>query len=438
MCNEIKKCKTIRCAKKQYDVQKDNRMCKKDVQKKKKKVILYERIGTLCRHPCWSLWLEQRIAGWRSGRSEGYCKSLSAGQRPHGPLTPHAANIPSGSRVISLVCPTGRPAFHSVQPSVDRMSIAASGDGFTSSEDEGAVGAAPLGCDGHVCPAAVSIGLEVNRPPQSRALAAGRLVSRSGARLTTASCPGAFRPGGAWGADEFVDGPFHGQKPLVPPPPSSLPSMAEWPGGNAGIPQVERAARCTCASRNAATWRNRPRLPSKACKLTAALAAKAYSAAGQAASALHAMAILQVHQAKALKQCTRVSTDPGFDAEAAHGDWLRSTSDGKSRRGPSEGDVHHGGPGAQSLAQPGRDEGRRQGTLSRRPHLSGRAVRRHRRGLRPAVSAVQQQTEAIQHIQPRRDTTIHRCPRGQASVCPSPWAPSCVLQSRSAPGRIDT
>ncbi len=56
---------------------------------------------------------------------------------------------------------------------------------------------------------------------------------------------------------------------------------------------------------NAATWRNRPRLPSKACKLTAALATKAYSIAGQAASALHAMAILRVHQAKALK-CTRV------------------------------------------------------------------------------------------------------------------------------------
>ncbi len=31
---------------------------------------------------------------------------------------------------------------------------------------------------------------------------------------------------------------------------------------------------------------------------------------------------------------------------------------------PWEGDVHHGGPGAPSLAQPGRDEGRRQGTLS--------------------------------------------------------------------------
>ncbi len=31
---------------------------------------------------------------------------------PHGPLTPHAASVPSGSRVISLVRSTGRPAFH--------------------------------------------------------------------------------------------------------------------------------------------------------------------------------------------------------------------------------------------------------------------------------------------------------------------------------------
>ncbi len=93
-----------------------------------------------------------------------------------------------------------------------------------------------------------------------------------------------------------------------PPPPSSLPSMAEWPGGTRA--QVERAVAVHLCPRNAATWRNRPRLPSKACKLTAALAAKAYSAAGQAASALHAMAILQVHQAKALKQVHEGSTDP--------------------------------------------------------------------------------------------------------------------------------
>ncbi len=60
--------------------------------------------------------------------------------------------------------------------------------------------------------------------------------------------------------------------------------------------------------------------PVQACKLTTALAAKAYSAAGQAASALHAMAILQVHQAKALKEMHEGSSDPGLMAGAAHGD----------------------------------------------------------------------------------------------------------------------
>ncbi len=85
--------------------------------------------------------------------------------------------------------------------------------------------------------------------------------------------------------------------------------------GYAGIPQVERAIAVHLCPRNAATWRNRPCLPSKACKLTAALTAKAYSAAGQAASALHTMAILQVHQAKALKQVHEGSTDPGLMQE---------------------------------------------------------------------------------------------------------------------------
>ncbi len=73
--------------------------------------------------------------------------------------------------------------------------------------------------------------------------------------------------------------------------------------GYAGIPQVERAVAVHLCPRNAATWRNQ------------ALAAKAYSAAGQAASALHAMAILQVHQAKALKQVHEGSTDPGLMQE---------------------------------------------------------------------------------------------------------------------------
>ncbi len=193
-----------------------------------------------------------------------------------------------------------------------------------------------------------------------------------------------------------------------PPPPSSLPSTAGRPGGTRVFPRWRERSR------------NRPRLPSKTCKLTAALAAKAYSAAGQAASALRAMAILQVHQAKALKQVHEGSTDPGLMHSCAR----RLTS----LYIPREGDVNHGGPGAPSLAQPGRDEGRRKGTLL------GRAVRRHRRGLCPAVLG----GIAADRCDPAPPApawcSIHRCPQGQASVSPSP----CVLQSCSAPGWIDT
>ncbi len=69
----------------------------------------------------------------------------------------------------------GAPSISFGAPSVDRMSITASGDGFTSSEDEGAVGLPPSGVVATAAPnpeltamlarAAVSIGLEVNRPP---------------------------------------------------------------------------------------------------------------------------------------------------------------------------------------------------------------------------------------------------------------------------------
>ncbi len=61
----------------------------------------------------------------------------------------------------------------------------------------------------------------------------------------------------------------------------------------------------------AAAWWGNPRLPSRACKFSSTLTAKAYSAAGQAASALHVMALLHVHQAKALKQLHEGGADPG-------------------------------------------------------------------------------------------------------------------------------
>ncbi len=159
--------------------------------------------------------------------------------------------------------------------------------------------------------AAVSIGLEVNRPPvpsprgwtigfSERGVAHNRALPRC---LSSRRCITSWRSLG-W-------------PPFTARSPSSASSVLTTldsgvARGYAGIPQLERAIAVHLCPRNAAPWRNRPRLPSKACKLTAALAAKAYSAAGQAASALHAMAFLQVYQAKALKQVHEGSTDPGL------------------------------------------------------------------------------------------------------------------------------
>ncbi len=75
--------------------------------------------------------------------------------------------------------------------------------------------------------------------------------------------------------------------------------------GYVEVPPVERAIAMQLCPQGASAWRGNPRLPSRACKFSSALTAKAYGAAGQAASALHAMALLQVHQAK-----TKMPTKP--------------------------------------------------------------------------------------------------------------------------------
>ncbi|KAI2656338.1 hypothetical protein H4Q32_013232 [Labeo rohita] len=103
------------------------------------------------------------------------------------------------------------------------------------------------------------------------------------------------------------------------------PSLTTLDGGPARgyteVPQVERAIAMHLCPQNAASWRGRPRLPSRACKFSSALVAKAYAASGQAASALHAMAILQVYQAKVLKNLHEGVPDPELLHE------LRSATD---------------------------------------------------------------------------------------------------------------
>ncbi len=162
--------------------------------------------------------------------------------------------------------------------------------------------------------AAVSIGLEVNRPlsPEPSRLDDWFLGAGRGSQQRSAPVP--------FFSEVHEELTKSWLAPFTARSRSSASSiLTTLDGGDArgyaGIPQVERAIAVHLCPRNAATWRNRPRLPSKACKLTAALAAKAYSAADQAASALHPMAILHVHQAKALKQVHEGSTDPGLMQE---------------------------------------------------------------------------------------------------------------------------
>ncbi len=153
------------------------------------------------------------------------------------------------------------------------MSIAASGDGFTSSEDEGAVGLPPLGVVATTAPdpeltamlarAAVSIGLEVNgmpSPEPSRLddwfLGAGR-----GSQPRSALVP--------FFLEVHEELTKSWMAPFMARSRSSASSILTTLDGGAargytGIPQVERAIAVHLCPRNATTWRNHLHLPSKA------------------------------------------------------------------------------------------------------------------------------------------------------------------------------
>ncbi len=96
-------------------------------------------------------------------------------------------------------------------------------------------------------------------------------------------------------------------------------SLATLDGGAARgyteVPPVERSVAMQLCPRTAFTWRGNPLLASRACRHSSALTGSAYAACGEAASALHAMALLQVHQAKALRDLHEVGHDPGVLSE---------------------------------------------------------------------------------------------------------------------------
>ncbi|XP_051551627.1 uncharacterized protein LOC127439454 isoform X2 [Myxocyprinus asiaticus] len=92
----------------------------------------------------------------------------------------------------------------------------------------------------------------------------------------------------------------------------SSPALTTLDGGEA---RGYTALEVHLCPQSATTWRGRPKLLSKPCRFTSSLTAKTYSAAVQATSALHTMALLQVHQAKALKELHEGSSDPDLMQE---------------------------------------------------------------------------------------------------------------------------
>ncbi len=122
------------------------------------------------------------------------------------------------------------------------------------------------------------------------------------------------------------------------------------------------------------------------------------------------MALLQVHQAKALKQLHEShSTGPGSD------------------------DIHISGPGAPPMADLGGYEGVWQASLPGLPDLPGRPIRRSGGGLCPAVL---RRTKAdggvLLHPAPAVRCCLHPTADCSPSVCSSPRAPSCYLLRRSS------
>ncbi len=73
------------------------------------------------------------------------------------------------------------------------------------------------------------------------------------------------------------------------------------PHGYVRMPPIEETVTAHLCPASAKTMGSDISLPSKPSRMTAHLASKAYSSAGEGASALHAMAVFQVFQAKLLQ-----------------------------------------------------------------------------------------------------------------------------------------
>ncbi len=263
-------------------------------------------------------------SGWRTTSAQGQgdlritvrASPSSTSQRAsHSSSTSHRLGFPDEYAGSS---DRAGPSISFGAPADDGVSVTASGDELGSGEDDSAA----LPPSGRVAlpesdpeltamlsRAAESIGLHYRRPPSpERSRLDDWFLGAQAERRQPPPVP--FFPEVHEEVTRSWKAPFSARNR-----PSASSVLTTLDGGAAQgyveVPPVERAIAMQLCPQGAAAWRGNPRLPSRACKFSSALTAKAYGAAGQAASALHAMALLQVHQAKALKQLHEGDADPG-------------------------------------------------------------------------------------------------------------------------------
>ncbi len=263
-------------------------------------------------------------SGWRTTSAQGQgdlritvraSPSSTSPRASHSSSTSHRLGFPDEYAGSS---DRAGPSISFGAPADDGVSIPASGDELGSGEDDSAA----LPPSGRVAlpesdpeltamlsRAAESIGLHYRRPPSpERSRLDDWFLGAQAERRQPHLVP--FFPEVHEEVTRSWKAPFSARNR-----PSASSVLTTLDGGAAQgyveVPPVERAIAMQLCPQGAAAWRGNPRLPSRACKFSSALTAKAYGAAGQAASALHAMALLQVHQAKALKQLHEGDADPG-------------------------------------------------------------------------------------------------------------------------------
>ncbi len=305
-------------------------------------------------------------------------------------------------------------------PADDRLSITASGDELGSGEDDSAA----LPPSGRVAlpesdpeltamlsRAAESIGLHYRRPPSPERSRLDDWFLRAQAERWQPP-PVPFFPEVHEEVTRSWKAPFSARSR-----PSASSVLTTLDGGAAQgyveVPPVERAIAMQLCPQGAAAWRGNPRLPSRACKFSSALTAKAYGAAGQAAPALHAMALLQVHQAK-LKQLHEGDADPGVLQE------LRTATDLALRA--TKVTARALGQTMSTLVVQERhlwltladmresDKHRFLDSPISQAGLFGEAVE----DFAQQFSAAQKQTEAFRHILPRRSAAVSTPPPAAA------------------------